>query len=1262
MKQKLTFLFALLCVSVIGWADTEKFVAANAEIDHTYFRTNGWAEETTPSTCVWSNGELTVSMTESKNEQWQAQVFLDTKITYDASKQYDISFDIITSNGVGGVMVKLGNTGTLYYETITTGASVLQHYAKQNVQGVAANDGMLIFDFGYAPANTDVTISNISIIEKEPVITPYCQRATGHLGQANFGDANGRILLTLTKKSDSSVGVKVEPNNGGIDVFDFVEVILGGVSKTLGTVGGSAPTTSEIEYDGLASLDFNINVLWHHKTWADAGGRWTTQQFAVSEAELCPAPIESEYCAYQGSETQQDGHYFAITFETDPSGNVVVTIGNGTGAGACSFRNGGFEGGNNGLDNFVVSDDNFATTSPATDYFTVTRPTDGDMQYVLTKTADLPANAKIKHLTAGAIAWKEAGVDRWCFPEFIYTYGAICTEEPELTSISLSASASIAQVGSGITLTATPLDQFGAPIEATINYAISPADAGSISGNVFTFTKTGAATITASSGAVEESITLYGVSSANIALNKTCEAGYEDGNAAETAAKANDGSDGDDYHGWVTWEASSADVEWWYVDLGALYDITAISALWGTDYSSNYILQVRNDAPAEGDKANDEAWTTVATVTNASANNVAMNYVTTTGRYVRLHSLSKSGACIRLRELQVFGSEAATLTKSVSASVNDPAMGTATVKQSGVDVTEVATGSEVTFSAVANEGYVFANWSNGETRASFDATVDAAMHLTANFHALGNVYCNTEMTVDGHTIFVTMKRSNTNEYKLVVRSEEELVNFGGTVLYKPENVEVQNLRDYGVLSTGNHTLTATVSSDKAPYFGTPLYVVFGGVGEVTYGALTNIEYDAPCNDNVSVSSISVAPSAVVAIGSTTALTAAITPVYATNQAVNWTSDANGIASVNSAGVVTGVSTGTAHITATTVDGGLTAQCTVTVIESPVYWNNGRDADYDVSIAYSIEYNSDKTLTYTIEAAHDKVGFVVRINDGEWHDASSLGDNKYEFTTTATYEVNDVVNGQIYMPFAGGAAGVNYSYTVGATTAEVLVPIYLNDEADNASKIAANANKTRDVLFTRTFPQTGEWYTLCLPFDMSEAQMTATFGAGYTLATMTGAEDRGSLIHLNFDYVRAMEAGKPYLLRPGTAVTVAPTISAVTIQDIEPIQVGDAIMKFEGTFNQITLNSANQRFVGPENYLYSPADGGTEMDAFRCFFTIPSGSPAPGRMAKIFFAPEIATGVEHTQSNDVQNAKVLKNGQLFIIRDGRTYNAMGVLVK
>ena len=115
----------------------------------------------------------------------------------------------------------------------------------------------------------------------------YCEFPTGHLGDAEFGDHNGRILLTIRKISNNSVGVTVKPNNEGADVFDFVSVILNGVGKELGTVGGTTPTDTEIEFTGLASLSFPINILWHHSKWADAGGRWTTQEFNVAESELC---------------------------------------------------------------------------------------------------------------------------------------------------------------------------------------------------------------------------------------------------------------------------------------------------------------------------------------------------------------------------------------------------------------------------------------------------------------------------------------------------------------------------------------------------------------------------------------------------------------------------------------------------------------------------------------------------------------------------------------------------------------------------------------------------------------------------------------------------------------------------------------------------------------------------------------------------------------------------------------------------------------
>ena len=81
-----------------------------------------------------------------------------------------------------------------------------------------------------------------------------------------------------------------------------------------------------------------------------------------------------------------------------------------------------------------------------------------------------------------------------------------------------------------------------------------------------------------------------------------------------------------------------------------------------------------------------------------------------------------------------------------------------------------------------------------------------------------------------------------------------------------------------------------------------------------------------------VTGVGVAPStASVAVGESVTLTASVIPSTATNKAVTWSSSAEGVATVEN-GVVTGVSAGSATITVTTVDGGKTDTCAVTVTE------------------------------------------------------------------------------------------------------------------------------------------------------------------------------------------------------------------------------------------------------------------------------------------------------------------------------------------
>lgn len=69
-------------------------------------------------------------------------------------------------------------------------------------------------------------------------------------------------------------------------------------------------------------------------------------------------------------------------------------------------------------------------------------------------------------------------------------------------------------------------------------------------------------------------------------------------------------------------------------------------------------------------------------------------------------------------------------------------------------------------------------------------------------------------------------------------------------------------------------------------------------------------------------------------GTSATLTVTVTPSTAANKNVIWSSSDAAVATVNPEGVVAAVSAGTAVITVTTVDGGFTAECTVTVTPIP----------------------------------------------------------------------------------------------------------------------------------------------------------------------------------------------------------------------------------------------------------------------------------------------------------------------------------------
>jgi uncharacterized protein YjdB len=95
--------------------------------------------------------------------------------------------------------------------------------------------------------------------------------------------------------------------------------------------------------------------------------------------------------------------------------------------------------------------------------------------------------------------------------------------------------------------------------------------------------------------------------------------------------------------------------------------------------------------------------------------------------------------------------------------------------------------------------------------------------------------------------------------------------------------------------------------------------------------LNGVWYDNNPGTPILVTGVTLSPtSATVNAGSTQQLTATVNPSNAANKNVSYNSSNGGVASVNSSGLVTAVSSGTATITVTTQDGNKTATCTITV--------------------------------------------------------------------------------------------------------------------------------------------------------------------------------------------------------------------------------------------------------------------------------------------------------------------------------------------
>lgn len=170
----------------------------------------------------------------------------------------------------------------------------------------------------------------------EPEEAKYCEKATGHLGDANFADANGRILLTIAKGTGNNVIVKVKNNNAAGNTKTGLNYLWVNAEGSKGVVryGDGSHNEADVEEVSVvvefeeARENYNfINIHWSYSGWE---GEWALDGLQVKASELCdegstPTAIDNTVVGEKAIKTIENGQLVIIKngVRYDATGAVI---------------------------------------------------------------------------------------------------------------------------------------------------------------------------------------------------------------------------------------------------------------------------------------------------------------------------------------------------------------------------------------------------------------------------------------------------------------------------------------------------------------------------------------------------------------------------------------------------------------------------------------------------------------------------------------------------------------------------------------------------------------------------------------------------------------------------------------------------------------------------------------------------------------------------------------------------------------------------
>lgn len=154
----------------------------------TMFFDANWEQEY-QSYAVWSNDTLRVSIAEDKQERWKAQVWLHSNLQY--LKDYtevSIRVRMRANKDVNNITIKAFDQGILYEVNDNALNANEERTFILMGQYNYGNNGILVFDFGYATAGTEIQVYDIKVVgELKYISCAEARQQTLSLSENTYG-------------------------------------------------------------------------------------------------------------------------------------------------------------------------------------------------------------------------------------------------------------------------------------------------------------------------------------------------------------------------------------------------------------------------------------------------------------------------------------------------------------------------------------------------------------------------------------------------------------------------------------------------------------------------------------------------------------------------------------------------------------------------------------------------------------------------------------------------------------------------------------------------------------------------------------------------------------------------------------------------------------------------------------------------------------------------------------------------------------------